>query len=226
MSLQSLVDSFVGCSPQLIKTISPNGTGKQNFKYYLVLGGAHAGIYLDQSLASAQATATGQKTPKGYKDEEQKGGFPNVTDNITSAPRDPHLAQFLLTQLLSTEAAPFPHNPVPSPSARIGSSSSPNTEERSPTKKAKNLGSYHPRKPTNVVVDNTGSGYASSSSEQESEARVLSNYFVVKFKGGFDLYTSQADALVGFMALHSKGLDPQMRVSNDFTLAQEFMGSI
>ena len=48
MSLQSATDSFMGCSPKLIETVSPNGTGKQNYKYYLIQGGTHAGIYVDQ----------------------------------------------------------------------------------------------------------------------------------------------------------------------------------
>ncbi|KAK7434253.1 hypothetical protein VKT23_010569 [Stygiomarasmius scandens] len=66
---------FLGCSPTLDTNISPNGIARQNFKYYLILGGVHAAIYRDQSLASELARTSHQREPKGYNDEEAVGAM-------------------------------------------------------------------------------------------------------------------------------------------------------
>ncbi|KAK7435537.1 hypothetical protein VKT23_019588 [Stygiomarasmius scandens] len=77
---------FLGCSLTLDTNISPNGIARQNFKYYLILGGAHAAIYRDQSLASELARTSHQREPKGYNDEEAVGAMWSPFPTATSVP--------------------------------------------------------------------------------------------------------------------------------------------
>ncbi|THU94809.1 hypothetical protein K435DRAFT_798645 [Dendrothele bispora CBS 962.96] len=60
---------FLGCSPLLNTSLGPTGKAGQNYKYYLILGGPKAGVYVDQKLASLLARNSSQKEPKGYNDK-------------------------------------------------------------------------------------------------------------------------------------------------------------
>ncbi|KAK7436281.1 hypothetical protein VKT23_019245 [Stygiomarasmius scandens] len=87
------------------------------------------------------------------------------------------------------------------------------------------------------VVGDYGSGYPSSSesqagvkSEAEAEAdssldqpEVVCRFFVVKYKGGCDFYSSHSEALDVFIKLSARKLAPKMRVTEDRSLVEEFM---
>ncbi|KAK7439154.1 hypothetical protein VKT23_014782 [Stygiomarasmius scandens] len=100
--------------------------------------------------------------------------------------------------------------------------------------------SYSPQKFRNVaVVADYGSGYPSSSSESETgvrssetEAKADSGldhtvgpckFFVVKYRGGCDFYSSHSEALDMFIRLSARKLAPKMRVTEDRSLVEEFM---
>ncbi|THU75710.1 hypothetical protein K435DRAFT_880304 [Dendrothele bispora CBS 962.96] len=147
--------------------------------------------------------------PPATPDRREKAMFGN-TDMITD-----------LIGRLSTEAAPFPHDPVASPSRQ----SSPTRKNNSPAKQRRKTPSSSaqspgPSKIRKAVVEEVGSGYPSSESDGAKEKV---QFFAIKFEGGFDFYSSSSEAVSSFQSLQSKGLNPRMRFTNDFDLVQDFL---
>ncbi|THU89747.1 hypothetical protein K435DRAFT_865015 [Dendrothele bispora CBS 962.96] len=313
--MSSPTSDFLGCSPTLYTLVGPNGLSRQNFKYYVIHGQCHAGVYLDQSVASARAKATKEREPKGYNDEEAViatwkficqsvhrhppqelqpfiSPFGQPSAPPVSPPNERHDSQDLteaarllslrspapsprrqkvastggmkptsdsssrisaedLVLLLTAEAAPFPHTSQSSPGKtsafKPGTSSGGTPNKPSPTKRGATNSSakqrftkstskanehgYNPSRPRNVKVQELGSGFPTSESEpedrekkgKEKEDSEPCQFFIVRYRGGCDAYSSQSEAMRAFVSFKSKGMAPQMRVTEDEKLAEEFM---
>ncbi|THU99825.1 hypothetical protein K435DRAFT_855318 [Dendrothele bispora CBS 962.96] len=306
--MSSPASKYLGCSPTLYTFVGPNGLSRQNFKYYVIHGKRHAGIYLDQSVASARAKTTNEREPKGYNDEAtvieawkfmcqsvhqhppqelqpfvSPFGQPPTTpappsnerrndQDLSEAarslslcsptpsrcqqkvafaggiePASNSLSAEDLVNLLTAEAAPFPHVLLNSPgkSSRQGTNSGGTPSKPPPTKRGDsskrqrftkpdeeaNKPVYHPSKPRNVKVQELSSGFPTSESEsedlgkkgKEKETLEPCQFFIVRYRGGCDTYSSQSEATRAFISFKSKGMAPQMRVTEDEKLAEEFM---
>ncbi|THU77068.1 hypothetical protein K435DRAFT_878317 [Dendrothele bispora CBS 962.96] len=245
----SNISDFRGCSPKYDASVPPVSRTNQKFQFYLIREGVSAGIYKDYQLASSLARSSGQKEPKGFNNETEViqtwqyycrkthkhsdsellpfrnpfgssqtdeeayeetidmssrmnlSGASTPASSVRSSTKKGN-QKFTQAEMIAY-GAPFPHTPQPSPSKRTTAASNVRPRSKSPIKV-----------PNPIFEDSAFD--RSSASEQRT------TYYVVRFQGGADFYSSNSAAFQAYDKLMKKGLQPEMRKTQDLSLAEEF----